>query len=90
MKSLVAALLVGFAAVPAFAQDAAPTATAVAGKYLFDANGRLLSSIYKVTPAGSAQIVLEDRQVTVPASTISLVNGKLTTSLTRREILKLR
>ena len=44
----------------------------------------------RVTPTGSAQIVLEDRQFTVPTSTISVVDGRFTTSLTNREILKLR
>lgn len=92
MKSLVAAFLLGgFAAVPAIAQDATPpAASAVAGKYLYDADGRNLGSIYKVTASGSAQIILDDRQITIPASTISLADGKLTTSLTKREIRNLR
>jgi hypothetical protein len=92
MKSLVVALLIStFAAVPAGAQDPGGSAvTAVAGKYLYDAKGHVLSTIMKVSPSGSAQIILEDRLRTIPGSTISLTDGKLTTSLSKREILKLR
>ena len=44
-----------------------------------------MGTIYSVQPDGSAQIMLDDHLVTVPASTITLDGGKLTTSLTRAQ-----
>jgi len=92
MKRLLCAVLVAACfAVPAAAQSGAASTTApIAGKVLVDANGKYLGSIYKVAPDGSAQLVLEDRLVTIPASTISQTDGKFTTSLTKRDILKPR
>jgi hypothetical protein len=79
---------------PAVAQGTsdAPAAAAVAekGKMLIAANGTRLGAVYRVGPDGSAQIIIDGKLVTVPANTISITNGKLTTSLTKSEVLALR
>lgn len=79
---------------PAAAQGTsdAPAAAAVAekGKMLTAANGTRLGAVYRVGPDGSAQIIIDGKLVTVPANTISITNGKLTTSLTKSEVLALR
>ena len=78
---------------PAFAQgttEAPAAAVAEKGKMLIAANGSRLGAVYRVGPDGSAQIIIDGKLVTVPANTISITNGKLTTSLTKSEVLALR
>ncbi|MCW1431193.1 hypothetical protein [Novosphingobium sp. JCM 18896] len=69
------------------ATDAAAGAVAVnAGKMLYSSNGQRVAAIYRVTADGNPQIILNGKLVTVPASTLSDVNGKVTTSLTKIEL----
>lgn len=82
---IAASLLV---AVPAMAQAETPapvqtTVVAVEGKMLVDANGARLAPVNRVLADGSAQILFNGRVVVVPASTLTVVNGKLTTSMTK-------
>lgn len=75
--------------VQAGAQAAAQAAVTVApGKMLYTAQGARVGSVYRVTSAGSAQVILDGRLITVPAATLSTVNGKLTTSLTKNDLRK--
>ncbi len=77
---------------PAAAQgtsDAAAAPVAEKGKMLIAANGSRLAAVYRVGADGSAQIIIDGKLVTVPANTLSVVDGKLTTSLTKSEVLKL-
>lgn len=94
MKSWFIVLMCAFATVTvageAPSSPAAATATVAAkGKILIDANGGRLGSVYRVTADGSAQIIIDGKLVAVPASTLSIANGKLTTSLTKSEVLAL-
>lgn len=57
-----------------------------AGKMLYAPNGNRIASVYRVTASGDVQIILNSRLYTIPASTLSDVNGKVTTSLTNSEI----
>ena len=78
---------------PAAAQgpsDAAAASVAEKGKMLVAANGARLGAVYRVGPDGSAQVIIDGRMVTVPANTLSSVDGKLTTSLTKSQVLSLR
>lgn len=77
------------AAVPtvAVAQNA-PVATA--GKMLFDSEGKRVAAVYRVSPDGSAQVMLSGKLVTVPAATLSVDGGKVVTSLTRAQIASTR
>jgi len=92
-SSLPVLLVCVFMAVSAAAQDAASPAgaaqTAVKGKMLVAANGARLGSVYRVGPDGSAQLIIDGKMVTVPASTLSVTDGKLATSLTKSEVLAL-
>jgi len=77
---------------PAVAQAPAEATAASAvekGKMLVTANGSRLGVIYRVGPDGSAQVIIDGRMVAVPANTISAADGKLTTSLTKSQVLAL-
>ena len=77
---------------PAAAQaqsDAAPASGVEKGKMLTAANGSRLGVIYRVGPDGSAQVIIDGRMVAVPGNTISAADGKLTTSLTKSQVLAL-
>lgn len=69
---------------------AATTVVAEKGKVLISSNGSRLGTVYRVDPDGSAQIIIDGKMVTVPAATLSNVAGKLTTSLSKSEVLALR
>ena len=90
--ALLAAVATAFVSTAAVANDTAPmvetaavTAHAVTGHMLY-AGARRLAPVYRVLPDGSAQVILEGRLVTVPASTLTESDGKLTTSLTMAQL----
>jgi hypothetical protein len=96
IKFAVLALAIATVPVAAFAADdsatvrseaAAPVAVS-AGKMLYTGNGYRLASVYRVANDGSPQVILDGKLVTIPASTLSDVAGKLTTSLTKKDISK--
>ena len=70
-------------------EGAAAPVSAVKGSMLVAANGARLAPVYRVGPDGSAQIILEGKMVTIPASKLSMAGGRLTTSLTKNEVLAL-
>jgi opacity protein-like surface antigen len=74
------------AANEAVAANAAVSVTA--GKMLYSTAGTRIAAIYRVTSNGDAQLILNGRLVTVPASSLSEVNGKVATSLTKAELTK--
>ena len=91
-----AAVAVAFSA-PAFAADsiqgvaasadaAAPAVSVNPGKMLYGANGQRIAAIYRVTSEGNPQVILNGKLVTVPASSLSDVSGKVTTSLSKAEL----
>jgi hypothetical protein len=57
-----------------------------AGRMLYGPDGNRIASVYRVTSAGDVQIILNGRLQTIAASTLSDVNGKVTTSLAKSEI----
>lgn len=67
------------------AADAGAGVSASAGKMLYGTNGQRIAAIYRVS-AGNPQVILNGKLVTVPASTLSDVGGKVTTSLTKAEL----
>lgn len=89
--SWLVALTCALATFTASAQNASHAATAVAekGKILVSSNGSRLGAVYRVGPDGSAEIIIDGKLVSVPASTLSNVDGRLTTSLSKSEILAL-
>jgi hypothetical protein len=78
--------VVGFVSLSAIAQEAVATE----GKMLVAANGARLGAVYRVTDDGSAQLIVDGKMVTVPASTLSVVDGKLQTTLSKNEVRKLK
>jgi hypothetical protein len=67
--------------------EAAPAAPKLtAGKMLYATDGYRIASIYRVTADGNPQVILDGKLITVPASTITEANGKVTTSLTKKQI----
>ena len=86
--------MVAFASLAVAQEGAAPQGEAgsdiAAGKMLLAANGARLGAVYRVTEDGSAQLIVDGKMVTIPAATLSVVDGKLTTSLSKSDIRKLR
>jgi len=85
------ALCLGFSAAlviastPAFAQSNASVAVSV-GKTLYDSAGKKVGPIYRVSAEGNPQVILSGNLVTIPASTLSDVNGKITTSASKADL----
>ena len=92
--SWLVALTCALATFTAVAQNsssaAATAAVAEKGKMLVSSNGSRLGTVYRVGPDGAAQIIIDGKLVSVPATTLSTVDGKLQTSLSKSEILALR
>ncbi len=92
-KILVIAMMFGLAAAPAFAAgDASSSPSGVTadakGKMLISSDGSRLALVYRVDQAGP-QIIFEGRMVTVPANSVKIINGRLTTSLTKDQVIDL-
>jgi hypothetical protein len=77
------------AAAQASTQDDS-VAVAAKGKLLVAANGARLGQVYRVASDGDVQMIIDGKLITVPASTLSSVDGKLTTSLSKSEVLALQ
>jgi hypothetical protein len=82
---VLACALISFSAVAA---DQA-AAVAAKGQMLVAANGSRLGPVYRVGTDGAVQMIIAGKMVTVPASTLSSVDGKLTTSLSKSQVLAL-
>ena len=65
---------------------AASAVTATTGNMLYGPDGRRIAAVYRAAANGDAELILDGRLLTVPASSLSINTGKLTTSLTKREI----
>jgi len=71
---------------PAILQAATAASTPTEGALLFSEDGHRLGAVYKVTDDGSAELIYEGKLVSIPAGTLSDVNGKLTTQLTKMQV----
>lgn len=90
-KSWLVIVLCAFV-LPAAAQtstEATSASVAEKGKMLVAANGARLGTVSRVGPDGAAQVIIDGRMVAVPSNTLSAANGRLTTSLTKSEVLAL-
>jgi hypothetical protein len=65
-------------------------ALAAKGKVLVTVDGARLGQVYRVGSDGAAQMILDGKIVSVPASTLSSVEGRLVTSLRKNEVLALQ
>lgn len=75
---------------PATTAAATPTVAARAGQPLYDGKGKRVVTVHRVMDDGAVQIIYDGRVITVPAATLSLVDGKLSTTLTRSELTRMR
>ena len=50
------------------------------------ASSRAIGAIYAVASDGSPQVIVEGRLVTIPAASVTAANGKISTSLTKKEV----
>lgn len=93
-KSLFAIAILAVMSTSAIAQETPSAAgapvTAVKGKMLYATNGGRLGSVYRVANDGSVQLILDGNMRTVPGNTLAMVDGKLTTSLSKAEVISLR
>lgn len=62
----------------------------VAGKMLYSADGKRLAPIYRVREDGAVQIIINGKMIVVPADTITVADGKASTTLGRPELLASR
>lgn len=70
------------------AENAAPVEVAAVEGQLLYAKGKRLAAVYRVSKDGSAEVILDRKMYVVPASTLSIDNGKLNTSLSKGEIIR--
>jgi len=86
------ALAVAAPTIAAAQQAAAPAAAAdvaqFAGKPLYGPKGERIGAVYKVTAGGVPQLILNGKLVNVPASSLSVAEGKLSTSLDKKQLAK--
>jgi len=60
------------------------------GVMLTASDGARLGAVYRVADDGSAVVIMNGKMVTVPVGTLSRVDGKLTTSMKKNELLSRR
>jgi len=77
-----------FAAAPATLHAETAAVAVTAGKTLYGPNGNRIASVYRVAADGRVQVILDGKLITVPSATITDVGGKVTTSLTKSELLR--
>lgn len=83
------ALLVATAAPALALETAAPLERAPKqGEVLRDTGGRQIGKVYKVQASGAVLAIVNRETVRIPADTLSIVDGKLVTTLTKSEALK--
>lgn len=92
---VIAPFILAAATAPVVAVQATDTPAAsalprapVEGEVLRDAKARILGKVYKVQPSGGVLAIVNRQTVRIPADTLSIVDGKLVTSLTKSEALK--
>lgn len=75
-----------FAAAPATLHAAEGGVSVTAGQSLYGSDGKRVASVYRVTTDGTVQVILDGKLINVPAGTLSDVDGKVVTSLSRSDL----
>ena len=68
----------------------AADATPVVGKMLYSTGGKKLAPVYKLDSTSAPQIMLEGKLITIPAATLTEVEGRIETSLTKKDLMTRR
>lgn len=76
--------------VRAATEATAPAVAVTTGKMIYGANGQRIAAVYRVTATGLVQVIIDGKLITVPSSSLSDVNGKITTTLTKSELVRSR
>ncbi len=76
--------------VQAAAEEVAAPVEVNRGMMLYGANGNRIANVYRVTADGNPQVIIDGRLITVPVETLSEKDGKVMTSLTKREVARTR
>ncbi|TVV76605.1 hypothetical protein [Sphingomonas solaris] len=87
MNRVFLAAVLAFVATPALAL---PTVAPMRGEMLRSVTAARLAPVYRVAVDGSPQIIIAGRLVTIPVATVSALDGRLRTSLSRREVTALQ
>lgn len=95
MRLFVSLALLAAATTPALAIETVPAEAAATldrapreGEVLRDSGARIVGQVYKVQPSGNILAIVNRQTVRIPASTLSIVDGKLVTTLTKSEALR--
>lgn len=72
------------------AVESAAAATPVVGKMLYSTGGKKLAPVYKLDASSAPQILLEGKLVTVPVATLTQVEDRVETSLTKKDLMTRR
>ena len=89
MRALLSLALLVLSPAAASAQAPAAAATAHVGQMLRDASGGRIGAVTEVYKDGSVQVIYNSQLVTIPAASLATTDGKLTTSLTRKQLSQL-
>ena len=73
-------------ATPTLVRATATPVIASKGQMLIGADHSRLGSVVNVESDGSAAIIFDGRMLSIPASTLRMTDGKLTTSLSKHEL----
>lgn len=84
--ALLSAVPATLVSAPAFAQ----AETIAANRPLFDAEGKRVGTIDRIADQKWVKVIYKDAFVTIGWDTLSVKDGKVTTTLTRKEIGRLR
>jgi sporulation protein YlmC with PRC-barrel domain len=83
-------LLMTFGVVSFAAGGVAQAAEAVVGKAIYAQGGKRIGTVYAVKADGSAQVIINGKLVTIPASTITTANGRVETSINKSALVASR
>lgn len=83
----VSIILAALALSPASAAMAQGADAAVRGTTIYGADGKRIAVIYRVEADGAVDVILEGKLVKIPGSTVTVADGKATTSLTKSQVL---
>ncbi len=93
MRIMILASLALIAATPALAYQTGAAALERApkeGEVLRDGSARIVGKVTKVQASGAVLAIVNGQAIRIPAETLSIVDGKLVTTLTKTEALKLK
>ena len=69
--------------------SAAADSIATKGQMLYDSKEVRVATVHKVNDDGSVSIIMDGKVITVPANSLSIVDGHLTTNMTKNQVLLL-